>query len=75
MEIARAKVNLHLHVTGRRDDGYHLLDSLVVFAELHDRVEAVAAAGLTLRIDGPFAAALGGATDDRAGNLALRERS
>jgi len=30
--LARAKVNLYLHVTGRRADGYHLLDSLIVFA-------------------------------------------
>ena len=35
-EAAPAKVNLYLHVTGRRDDGYHLLDSLVVFAEIGD---------------------------------------
>ena len=36
-ELAPAKVNLALHVTGRRADGYHLLDSLVVFPELGDR--------------------------------------
>ena len=36
--LAPAKINLHLHVTGRRDDGYHLLDSLVVFAGAGDRV-------------------------------------
>src|SRR5579859_5906843 len=41
LESARAKVNLALHVTGRRSDGYHLLDSLVVFAELADTLEAV----------------------------------
>ena len=35
---AYAKINLALHVTGRRADGYHLLDSLVVFTELGDRV-------------------------------------
>ena len=34
--LARAKVNLCLHVTGQRADGYHLLDSLVVFAEAGD---------------------------------------
>ena len=37
-EPAPAKINLALHVTGRRDNGYHLLDSLVVFTELGDRV-------------------------------------
>ena len=36
--LARAKINLALHVTGRRADGYHLLDSLVVFADLGDRL-------------------------------------
>jgi 4-diphosphocytidyl-2-C-methyl-D-erythritol kinase len=36
---ARAKVNLYLHVTGRRDDGYHLLDSLVVFPRVGDTIE------------------------------------
>ncbi|WP_412564105.1 4-(cytidine 5'-diphospho)-2-C-methyl-D-erythritol kinase [Thalassobius sp. MITS945101] len=36
--FAPAKVNLTLHVTGQRQDGYHLLDSLVVFADLGDRL-------------------------------------
>ena len=36
VELARAKLNLALHVTGRRPDGYHLLDSLVVFASIGD---------------------------------------
>ena len=40
-EFAPAKVNLTLHVTGRRPDGYHLLDSLVVFPAVGDRLEAV----------------------------------
>ena len=35
---APAKLNLYLHVTGRRDDGYHTLDSLIVFAGIGDRV-------------------------------------
>lgn len=38
MEFAAAKINLTLHVTGLRDDGYHLLDSLVVFADVGDFV-------------------------------------
>lgn len=53
-ELARAKVNLALHVTGRRADGYHLLDSLVVFPDLGDWLEAEPASGLSLAIDGPF---------------------
>lgn len=65
-ERARAKLNLTLHVTGRRADGYHLLDSLVVFAEVGDRVR-LAPGPLSLTIDGPFAAGL--STQD---NLCLR---
>ena len=65
---APAKVNLFLHVTGRRADGYHLLDSLVVFAGAQDAVRAAAAPGLTLVVDGPEAGALGQEPD----NLVLR---
>ena len=53
---APAKVNLTLHVTGRRADGYHLLDSLVVFADLADVVRVRPAAGSSLRVTGPMAA-------------------
>jgi 4-diphosphocytidyl-2-C-methyl-D-erythritol kinase len=67
-EFAPAKVNLALHVTGRRADGYHLLDSLVVFPRVGDRVEAEPAAGLSLTVTGPFAGDLG----DPGGNLVLR---
>lgn len=52
---APAKVNLTLHITGLRDDGYHLLDSLVVFAGVCDTITAAAADGLTLKVSGPFA--------------------
>ena len=53
-EYAPAKVNLSLHVTGRRADGYHLLDSLVVFADVGDVVEAEPAAHTTLTVLGPM---------------------
>lgn len=66
--FAPAKVNLALHVTGRRGDGYHLLDSVVVFAGVGDRVTASPSDRLTLRITGPQAADLP-VTDD---NLVLR---
>lgn len=67
---APAKVNLFLHVTGRRADGYHLLDSLVVFAGCGDRVEATRGAdeGISLSLDGPGAAMLAEEPD----NLVLR---
>lgn len=64
VELARAKVNLSLHVRGRRPDGYHTLESLVVFPRLGDLVEAEPAETLSLTLDGPFAAALGGADDN-----------
>lgn len=60
VEAAPAKLNLYLHVVGRRPDGYHLLDSLVAFTEYGDVVRAAPAAGLTLRLDGPFAEGLTG---------------
>jgi 4-diphosphocytidyl-2-C-methyl-D-erythritol kinase len=67
-ELARAKVNLALHVTGRRADGYHLLDSIVVFPELGDHLEAEPARGLSLTIDGPFGRDL----DAGPSNLVMR---
>lgn len=66
--LARAKVNLYLHVTGRRADGYHLLDSLIVFADTGDEIALAPAEGLSLAIDGPFAAGL----DAGPQNLVLR---
>ena len=59
LQLAPAKVNLALHVTHRRDDGYHDLESLVVFADVADELEAVPAAADSLAIAGPFAKALG----------------
>jgi 4-diphosphocytidyl-2-C-methyl-D-erythritol kinase len=67
-EPASAKLNLCLHVTGRRTDGYHLLDSLVVFADVADRVVVSAATGLSLSLSGPEAAGLIAEAD----NLVLR---
>jgi 4-diphosphocytidyl-2-C-methyl-D-erythritol kinase len=64
---ARAKINLYLHVTGRREDGYHLMDSLVCFAELGDELTIAPAQHLSLALDGPFAPAL-----STADNLVLR---
>ena len=53
--LARAKVNLALHVTGRRNDGYHLLDSLVTFAGGGDRITCRTSDTLSLTVSGPFA--------------------
>ena len=54
--FAPAKVNLALHVVGQRDDGLHLLDSLVAFADIGDRLNAAAAEASSLRVTGPMAA-------------------
>jgi 4-diphosphocytidyl-2-C-methyl-D-erythritol kinase len=67
-EFAPAKLNLALHVTGQRADGYHLLDSLVVFAGVGDRVTVAPAGALTLTVTGPEGAALTAGED----NLVLR---
>lgn len=56
--FAPAKVNLTLHVTGRRPDGYHRLDSLVVFAGVGDRITAEAADAPALVVTGPRAPAV-----------------
>ncbi|MEN0076079.1 MAG: 4-(cytidine 5'-diphospho)-2-C-methyl-D-erythritol kinase [Paracraurococcus sp.] len=67
-EFAPAKVNLYLHVIGRREDGYHLLDSLAVFGPAGDRLSLAPAATLSLALDGPFGGALAAEPD----NLVLR---
>ncbi|XDA99315.1 4-(cytidine 5'-diphospho)-2-C-methyl-D-erythritol kinase [Sulfitobacter sp. LCG007] len=66
--FAPAKINLALHVTGRRADGYHLLDSLVVFADAGDEVCVEPAAETSLTLEGPESAWV----PDGADNLALR---
>jgi len=67
-EPAPAKINLFLHVTGRRADGYHLLQSLVVFAGIGDTVTAERSAMLSLSLAGPFGDVLEVSED----NLVLR---
>ena len=53
--LAPAKINLTLHVTGQREDGYHFLDSLVVFADIGDEIIVTPQDGVTLSVSGPFA--------------------
>jgi 4-diphosphocytidyl-2-C-methyl-D-erythritol kinase len=67
-EFAPAKLNLHLHVVGRREDGYHLLDSLVVFPAVGDHLTVTPDDDLSLAVTGPFAFALAVEED----NLVLR---
>ncbi len=65
---APAKLNLYLHVTGQRADGYHLLDSLVAFAGVGDELTLTPADRLSLEIAGPFANGLSTGSD----NLVVR---
>lgn len=58
--FAPAKINLSLHVGGKRTDGFHELQSLVVFADVGDALEIARSDKLSLAIEGPFAQSLGG---------------
>jgi 4-diphosphocytidyl-2-C-methyl-D-erythritol kinase len=53
--FAPAKVNLTLHVTGQREDGYHLLDSLVVFVDVGDQLRLTQSDQMSLKVTGPYA--------------------
>jgi 4-diphosphocytidyl-2-C-methyl-D-erythritol kinase len=66
--FAPAKVNLTLHILGRRADGYHELESLVVFADAGDRLTFKPGAELALAVSGPTAQAAGASSD----NLVLK---
>ncbi|BAV51646.1 4-diphosphocytidyl-2-C-methyl-D-erythritolkinase [Mesorhizobium loti] len=67
---AHAKINLALHVTGRRPDGYHLIDSLAVFTRFGDRVEIALADSDDFTVSGRYAPAV----PLDAGNLVLKAR-
>lgn len=69
-EFAPAKLNLYLHITGRRADGYHDLDSLVAFAGVGDEVRLEPAETFSVIIEGPQAAAL--KTEDASHNLVVK---
>ena len=59
-ETARAKVNLTLHIKGKRPDGYHELESLVVFADVSDELVFSPASEDSLSLEGPFAGLVDG---------------
>jgi len=65
---APAKINLTLHIIGRRDDGYHALESLVAFTGAGDVLSLEPGPALSLALDGPTARAAGADSD----NLVLR---
>lgn len=72
---APAKINLYLRVTGRRETGYHELDSLVVFADVADEIKISPAAEFSFEIDGPYADGFGESdreSGSTSGNLVVR---
>jgi 4-diphosphocytidyl-2-C-methyl-D-erythritol kinase len=74
-EIARAKINLALHVTGRRMDGLHELDSVVAFAEFGDVLTLQEAAADSLLVGGPFASGLSSGDDNLVMQALVRTRA
>jgi 4-diphosphocytidyl-2-C-methyl-D-erythritol kinase len=71
-EIARAKLNLALHVRARRPDGYHELETLFAFVEHGDVLHVAPADAPAFRITGPFAGALAGEGDNLVTRAATR---
>lgn len=67
--LAPAKINLMLHVTGKRPDGYHLLQSLIMFADIGDEVVLHAASEFNFHINGEYAKYL---TNDKEHNLVYK---
>ena len=65
--IAPAKINLALHVTGRRPDGYHDIDTLAMFADVGDSIVAEPGDALSLEVSGWFA----GDVPDNRENLVI----
>lgn len=73
-EIAPAKINLALHVTGQRDDGYHLIETVVTFSNAGDIVTVEAAPEDTFSMSGRFSQGLSREAGGSDGNLVLRAR-
>lgn len=73
-ELAPAKINLALHVTGQRADGYHQLESIVTFADTGDRLCFSGADIDDFSVSGRFASLLPTSAEGRHGNLVLKAR-
>lgn len=72
--LAPAKINLALHVVGQRPDGYHLLESLVTFADAGDRLGFSLSDDDRFTVSGPFCGDLPLTGEGASGNLVLRAR-
>ncbi|MCH7806195.1 MAG: 4-(cytidine 5'-diphospho)-2-C-methyl-D-erythritol kinase [Proteobacteria bacterium] len=70
--LAPAKVNLFLHIIGRRDDGYHLLESVFAFADFGDRITVESAAEMNFSVTGRFASVCRRAGCDGDTNIVAR---
>lgn len=73
-QFAPAKVNLFLHVTGRRDNGYHSLESLCAFADVGDMVTIEPSDGDAFSIKGVFGASLLAEEGAGSRNLVIKAR-
>lgn len=73
-ETAPAKINLALHVTGRREDGYHLLETVVTFSETGDVILVEEAREDTFTMSGRFSNGLTRQAGGADGNLVLKAR-
>ena len=69
---AHAKLNVFLRVLGRRDDGFHDIETLILPLELHDDVTVSHAGGLDVEVRGPRATDLGGSVGDTLASAAAR---
>ncbi len=72
--VAPAKINLALHVVGQRADGYHLLESLVTFADAGDRIGFALSGEDRFTASGRFSVDLPLTGEAAAGNLVLKAR-
>jgi len=70
--LAPAKVNLFLHIVGRRPDGYHLLESLFAFADIGDKLTLKEAKDISFKVSGPFKEICQRAGCDGEGNLVFK---
>lgn len=70
--LAPAKINLFLHIVGRREDGRHELESIFAFADVGDRISLTPGDDFSLAVSGPFASELGETDAGGSDNLVMK---